>query len=145
MRVAQIPANSGTAVGTRPANQVDTVHNAAVMAHRVATRTPAAEIAAALQQLLGRELTALISGIQSARTVGQWARGETDPHPANEERLRNAFRVVILLREGGETERTVRSWFTGMNPHLDDRAPAQVISEDPAAVLAAAKDFVLYL
>jgi hypothetical protein len=130
----------GHAVGKGPAaQQID----AEVRAHTIATRAQVPEIAGALQRLLGRELTALTSGIQSARTVGLWARGESEPHAANEDRLRNTYRVVVLLRESGESERTIRAWFTGMNPHLDDRAPAQVIGENPAAVLAAAKDFLL--
>ncbi len=140
MAVARTSTGVGSMVGTRSA---DAHIDAAIAAHRIETRTQVPEIAATLQKLLGRELTALVAGIQSARTVGLWARGETEPHAANEDRLRNAYRVVVLLREGGETERTVRSWFTGMNPHLDDRAPAQVIGEDPAAVLAAARNFLL--
>jgi hypothetical protein len=140
MAIARTPTAVGNAIGAR---SDDRRVDAALKAHSVETRAQVPEIAATLQQLLGRELTALVAGIQSARTVGLWARGETEPHAANEDRLRNAYRVVVLLRESGETERTVRSWFTGMNPHLDDRAPAQVIGEDPAAVLAAAKDFLL--
>jgi hypothetical protein len=113
------------------------------VAYRKETRTEISAIAATLQGLFGRELTALMAGIQSARTVGQWARGESEPHASNERRLRNAYRVALLLLAGGETERTVRSWFTGMNPLLDDRAPAQVVGDDLAGVLAAAKDLLL--
>jgi hypothetical protein len=140
MPAARIAPTTETKVGT---GSSESRRGASLLAHSVETRSAVPEIAAALQLLLGRELTALAAGIQSARTVGLWARGETEPHAATEERLRNAYRVVVLLREGGETERTVRAWFAGMNPHLDDRAPAQVIGENPTAVLAAAKDFLL--
>jgi hypothetical protein len=36
----------------------------------------------------------------------------------------------------------VQAWLLGMNPLLDDRAPAVVLSEDPAAVMRAARYFV---
>jgi hypothetical protein len=32
----------------------------------------------------------------------------------------------------------------GMNPHLDDRSPAEVIKDNPAEVMEAAKDFLIY-
>jgi len=37
----------------------------------------------------------------------------------------------------------VRSWFIGMNPQLDDRAPAEVLREDDLReVLAAAQAYL---
>jgi hypothetical protein len=144
MPATEIPARDGVIVGAETDwAQLALPEQAARAAHRKETRAEVSEVAGALQRLFGRELTALMAGIQIARTVGQWARGESEPHAANENRLRMAYRVAVLLLEGGETERTVRSWFTGMNPHLGDRAPAQVIGDDPAAVLAAAKDLLL--
>ena len=58
-----------------------------------------------------------------AKAVGQWARGLRSPHPDAERRLRDAYQVVGLLLEYDAPE-TVRAWFGGMNPHLDDQAPA---------------------
>ena len=39
---------------------------------------------------------------------------------------------------------TVRAWFVGMNPDLDDRAPALVLGEDPVGVLQAARAFLAH-
>src|SRR5688572_20124317 len=108
----------GASLSARSSAEVD---RAAKVAHRVGTRQPLAVVALAMQSLFGRDLTALMAGVQNSRTVAQWAREETEAHPANEDRLRNAYLVATLLREGGESERTIRSWFTGMNPDLDDR------------------------
>jgi hypothetical protein len=111
--------------------------------HRMETRSSTADVATALQRLFGRELTALMAGVDNTRTVAQWARGESLPHSSNERRLRSAYRVASLLLEGGESERTVRSWFMGMNPLLDDLSPAEVIKEKPTEVMEAAKDFLV--
>jgi hypothetical protein len=144
MPVAEHFTRAGLIVGAGADwEQLSLPERAARTAHRRETRTEISEIAAWLQQMFGRELTAIMAGIQTARTVGQWARGECEPQFSNELRLRNAYRVALLLIEGGETERTVRSWFTGMNPLLGDRAPARIIGEEPEEVVAAAKDLLL--
>lgn len=147
MRVAMSNAPSpGTSTLVEPQPQVwsgSDLDRVTKRVHRMETRSSTADIAAALQRLFGRELTAVMAGVDNTRTVGQWARGESSPHSSNERRLRSAFRVASLLLEGGESERTVRSWFMGMNPHLDDRSPAEVIKVNPAEVMEAAKDFLI--
>jgi hypothetical protein len=45
----------------------------------------------------------------------------------------------IALRLRSET---VRAWFVGMNPDLDDQAPALLLGDDPHAVLLAARSFL---
>lgn len=45
---------------------------------------------------------------------------------------------------GLEAKATVQAWFVGMNPLLDDRAPALVIRTDPDAVRIAARHFAAY-
>jgi hypothetical protein len=48
--------------------------------------------------------------------------------------LCNAFHAAALLRERYDVT-TVKSWFKGMNPALDDDARAKVLREpDPLAV-----------
>lgn len=81
------------------------------------------------------------------RTFGclGWAEGSAQPGEVDQERLRQAFHAAALLRERYDTS-TVQSWFKGMNPSLNDEAPAQVLRErDPLAgardVIAAAKSF----
>jgi hypothetical protein len=109
--------------------------------HREAIRSDTAAIAAAMQQLLGQQLTAVIAGVADARAVGDWARGNRKPHPKAEERLRNGYQIATLLA-GVDPVDVVRAWFVGMNPELDDRPPALVLAEDPVRVMNAARVFV---
>jgi hypothetical protein len=59
-----------------------------------------------------------------------------------EAKLRGAFQVFqLLLTE--ESPHTVRAWFVGLNPQLDDESPATAISEGRIRdVLVAAKAFL---
>jgi hypothetical protein len=107
-----------------------------------ATRATAAQLATFLQDLFGQKLTALLAGVGDPKAVGQWARGERAPHPAAEQRLRRAYQVAALLLRA-DSAPTVRAWFTGMNPQLDDRAPALVLADEPERVVQAARAFVV--
>ena len=114
-------------------------------AHARAVSATAAEIAAYLQDLFGQNLTALMAGIDHPKTVGRWTRGQK-PHPANLARIRNAFHIATLL-ESATSRQTVQSWFMGMNPHIDDRAPALVLADEPDAaprVMQAAQAFLAH-
>ena len=110
-------------------------------AHGLATRMDIPPLVRSLQDVLGQRLVAVIAGVSDVKAVGKWARGERAPHPEAELRLRHAFHVTQLLlpRESAET---VRAWFVGMNPDLDDRAPALLLGDDPQAVLLAARNFL---
>lgn len=110
-------------------------------AHARATLASVPEMAAYLQDLLGQKLTAVMLGIGDPKAVGRWARGERRPHPGTERRLRDAFQVAELLMQV-ESRDTVRAWFMGMNPELDDRAPALAVADDPASVMRAARAFL---
>lgn len=112
-------------------------------AHAASTRGAVADVAASLQELLGQKLTAVIAGVADASAVGNWARGDRRPHPKAEERLRDAFRVATVLAKTESTQ-TVRAWFIGMNPELDDHPPALVIADDPTRVMRAARAFVAH-
>ncbi|MGQ9676108.1 MAG: XRE family transcriptional regulator [Chloroflexota bacterium] len=112
-------------------------------AHDLAARTPIAAVAGYLQDALGQRLTAVIARVSDTKAVGQWAKGTRRPHPEVETRLRHAFQVVQLLMQV-ESSETVRAWFLGMNPELDDQSPAMMIAEDPQAVLQAAKFFLAH-
>jgi hypothetical protein len=111
--------------------------------HREAVAAPLQEIAALLQEVLSRQLTAYIAGTGNADEVARWASGEVPElhDPDAEQRLRTAYeRVRILLVE--ESWDTVRVWFMGMNPYLDDDAPAEAARQDRLAeALDAAKSF----
>jgi hypothetical protein len=75
--------------------------------------------------------------------VGKWERAERTPHPDAERRLRHAYQIVQLLLER-ESAETVRAWFVGMNPDLDDQAPVLALAEDPVRVLQAARAFLAH-
>jgi len=110
-------------------------------AHGLATRLDVPSLVRSLQNVLGQRLVAVIAGVSDAKAVGKWARGERSPHPAAEHRLRHAFHITQLLLQQ-ESAETVRAWFIGMNPDLDDQAPALLLAEDPHAVLLAARNFL---
>jgi hypothetical protein len=110
-------------------------------AHRQASRTSVAEIAAYLQSTLGPTLTAVVLGIKDVKAVGQWARSQRQPRPAQEKALREAFQVVAYLADVEQPD-VIRAWFMGMNPELDDRSPALTMRTDPGAVLKAADSFI---
>jgi len=111
--------------------------------HGRTTRLGVPMIVSSLQDTLGQRLVAVIASVSDAKAVGKWARGERSPHPETEKRLRNAYQIVQLLLER-ESAETVRAWFVGMNPDLDDRAPALVLGEDPVGVLQSARAFLAH-
>lgn len=108
-------------------------------------RLPFAELIVQLREMIGVRLVAYIGGVEAARSVTSWADGAGEPGEVDRERLRHAFYAAALLRERYDTS-TVQSWFTGMNPALNDQAPAQLLREgdplkDAREVIAAAKSF----
>jgi hypothetical protein len=106
-----------------------------------AGRVAAAELARALHDLLGERLTAVIAGVSDARVVRAWAQGRKTPPPDAERRLRQAYEIAQLLLHYEEAG-SVRAWFLGAEPRLDDRAPALVLGENPATVAQAARAFL---
>lgn len=112
-------------------------------AHRLATRLDLPAVVRSLQEVLGQRTVAVIAGVNDAKVVGKWARGERSPHPEAEGRLRVAFQVMQLLLQK-ESSATVRAWFIGMNPDLGDRAPALALGDNPLHVFQAARAFLAY-
>lgn len=111
-------------------------------AHEIAMKTNIAEVVQYLQEVFGQKLTAFIAGASDAKTVGRWARGDNTPRTETEMRLRTAFQVFHLL-QSHESAETIRAWFIGVNPHLDDDSPAEALSEDRfPQVIAAARTFI---
>ncbi len=94
-----------------------------------------------LQDALGSRLSALLLGVTDARVLDDWARGEASPDSNAERRVRDAFRITELLLQE-ESPQAVSSWFLGMNPELDDRAPALVLGDEPELVAEAAQNFL---
>jgi hypothetical protein len=113
--------------------------------HRQATKAPLREVASVLQEILSRRLTAYIAGVSEGRTVSRWASGEITvvrDHEA-EQRVRTAFEITQLLL-AGDSPQTVKAWFIGLNPQLDDTSPAQAIHDGQLKeALSAAKAFTV--
>lgn len=110
-------------------------------AHKHAVTFEVADIARFLQENLGQRLVAFLADVADPKTVGKWVAGQRPRHEA-EERLRAAFQVFHLL-QNDESPHTVRAWFIGMNPQLDDVSPAQAIREGRLRdALVAAKAYV---
>ncbi len=109
--------------------------------HGQSARASLSVIASYLQDVLGQRLTAVVAGVSDAKAVGKWAKGKRMPHPGTALRLRHAYQIVQLLIEV-ESAATIRAWFVGMNPELEDEAPAVALGKDPARVLQAARTFL---
>jgi hypothetical protein len=111
-------------------------------AHRKAVESTIQDVVGYMQEVLGQKLVAYVAGVSGPRTVGRWAAGERAPRTEHEQRLRCAYQTFqLLLAE--ESPHTVRAWFLGLNPQLDDQSPAQSIREgDFRDVLVAAKAFL---
>lgn len=113
-------------------------------AYAASVRTEVPVVVEQLRDVLGAQLVAYVAGVKETRAVRQWAEGEgRRPQPKQEQRLRLAYRVAQLLLEH-DSPRVVQAWFQGMNPQLDDVAPARFILEtdgSDARVVAAAQAF----
>ena len=116
-------------------------------ANRLSIRTPVADVAYFLQDVLGRQLVAYIAGVETTKTVSRWASGQVGaPRLEHEKRLRIAYQITFLLT-AFDTPQVVKAWFIGLNPQLGDRAPAELIgkaSDDTELkeAVAAARAFI---
>ena len=111
------------------------------IAHEQTIRSTVPEMAAHLQSLFGRRLTAAILGIADPKAIGRYATGGQSPQPDVERHLRATYQVAVLLGQV-ESDQAIRAWFLGMNPALDDYAPATFIRTHPERVLQAARIFL---
>ena len=111
-------------------------------AHRQTTETSIEQITVFLEEVLGRKLVAALAGVADPKAVGRWATGERAPRAAAEERLRVAYQVFrLLLAE--ESKHTIRAWFIGLNPQLNDESPVMVIRAGRfQEVMVAAKAYI---
>ena len=116
-----------------------------LQAHQDSVRLPAADIVRDLRDLLGARLVAYIGSVKETRAVRQWVEGDREPSAAVTNRLRIAYHVAALLAER-DSPAVVQAWMQGMNPQLDDVAPARLLRDGNLddvgpAVLAAARAF----
>ncbi|ACZ40538.1 MAG: XRE family transcriptional regulator [Sphaerobacter thermophilus] len=124
---------------------INTASDPITQVHRQAVAAPLTEVAGLLQEVLSRRLTAFIAGVKDGKTVSRWANGEVTEirEHETEQRLRTAYEIAQLLLLH-DSPQTVKAWFIGLNPQLDDRSPAEVIREGQLReALAAARAFVV--
>ena len=94
-----------------------------------------------LSDNLGISLLALAIGV-SPRTVHRWQAGGIPKGHRTEKRLRATYQVFDLLQTE-EAAPTIRAWFMGMNPQLDDLSPAEAIAMDKQReVMSSARAFL---
>lgn len=133
VRAGTAPTVDGDAVDTRTRTS---------QAHKNAVSFKIEDIARFLQENLGQKLVAYIANVADAKTVGKWINGTQAPRSEAEARLRAAFQIFHVL-QADESPHTVRAWFVGMNPQLDDESPAAALREGRQRdVLIAAKAYV---
>ncbi|WP_104133864.1 hypothetical protein [Cryobacterium sp. Y62] len=114
-------------------------------AYEMSIRSDVAELVGRLRDLLGAQLVAYLGSVTETRAVRQWAEGTRKPPAEVIRRLRLAYQVAGLLIERDQPQ-VVQAWFQGMNPQLEDAAPARLIREGNLdevgpRVLAAARAF----
>lgn len=124
-----------------------TIARSDLRAYEDSVRLEVSDLVAALRDLLGARLVAYIGSVKETRAVRQWADPGDSRTPSADvvSRLRLAYRVAALLSEK-DSPGVVQAWFQGMNPRLDDVAPARLLREGDLAqhgqtVLAAARAF----
>jgi hypothetical protein len=93
-------------------------------AHRKSVKWSFDHMAEFLRDQLGLKLVGHMAKVDP-KTVAHWAQGQT-PRPEAEKRVRLAFQVFQLLQADDDAH-TVRAWFIGINPQLDDQAPADAV------------------
>jgi hypothetical protein len=121
---------------------IDRVGAASQTAYSHSVQDSTQSAATYLQDVLSQRLAAYVCGLKEGRTIARWSSGETtEIRHENEQRLRSAYAVVKFL-DGFYAPATIRAWFLGMNPRLDDESPADVLrSGEGRQVLAAARAF----
>jgi hypothetical protein len=111
-------------------------------AHNLAMSRPIGSVVAQLIDILGATTVAVIGGVTETRAVHQWTTGR-GPH--REHVLRFALQIALMIADGDGYE-SVRAWFQGSNPHLDDGIPALMLRSQPleeiqAPLMRAARTF----
>ncbi|WFN92527.1 MULTISPECIES: hypothetical protein [Gordonia] len=84
-----------------------------------------------LRTLLGARLVAYLAGAPSTAAVSDYITHAAAVPDHVRARLKVAYSVAALQHQLGATPSLIQAWFQGRNPRLDDRAPAQVIADDP--------------
>lgn len=122
------------------ADAVVTSDQARRAAHRDAVRVSQSDLVEALTSKLGTKLVAFVVD-RDPSTISRWKAG-SEAGEASLLPLRIAYQVVKML-EPVEADATIRAWFMGSNPQLDDLSPAEALHDGlNRETLAAARAFL---
>ena len=105
----------------------ETVDRARSTAHRRSVEISQSDLVAALNSKLGAKLVAYIVD-RDVSTLSRWQSGKTTAGEAALLPLRVAYQVIQTL-ERHEADPTIRAWFMGSNPQLDDLSPAEALHD----------------
>ncbi len=109
-------------------------------AHRRSVVVNQRDLVEALTSKLGTKLVAFIVD-RDVSTISRW-KGGKEAGEAALLPLRIAYQVVQML-ERHEADPTIRAWFMGSNPQLDDMSPAEALHDGlNRETLAAARAFL---
>lgn len=95
-------------------------------AHEQAMALPIGEVISSLIEILGATTVATIGGVTETRAVQQWTNGRA-PHRRHV--LRFALQLASMIAEQADDYESVRAWFQGSNPRLDDGVPALLLRD----------------
>lgn len=98
-------------------------------AYQSSVRLPLPDLVRFLVEVLGKSLVMHIAGVRDPHAVADWSSGTREPRTSAERRLRTAYRAFQIIN-AVDNEFAARAWFIGLNPQLDDEAPATALSED---------------
>jgi hypothetical protein len=110
-------------------------------AHRAAYHLAEPDLVQYLKGVLGRPLIAHMTGNADANNVSRWASGRTRPERGVWERLRTVATLHFALSAIVRSPTSAAQWFTGANPNLEDKMPADELRDGhDGAVFAAVRD-----
>lgn len=117
-----VPANSS--------NYGKKFEQAKIQAHDKSTKLKIDEIATFLEEVLGQRLTAEMLQISNHKLLGKWKNRQQMPGSLDtQDKLRKIYQLTYLLNQF-EKPLTVRAWFLGMNPDLDDKLALDLIKDN---------------
>ena len=85
------------------------------------------EVVRQLSATLSRSVVALVAGVRETKLVSKWERGTVTPLRDRELALKTALQIVRILQPRYRN-RSIITWFCGVNPRLDGNSPAEILS-----------------